>query len=208
MLYNNINKGKLTMIYDLQSLKIRYKDYANINQKISLECKNGKLTRIKRGLYSDDLISDIEVIANLCYAPSYISFEYALSYYGLIPEYVSTLTSAIYGKKNNKVYKLDNTIFEYSSIPNKVFSKGILLKENQKGLNYKIASKEKALCDMLYLKYPVRSIKDLKYLLFEDLRIDEDELFTLDKDFINEIAPLYHSNTLNTFLKFINKEGK
>ena len=208
MLYNNINKGKLTMIYDLQSLKIRYKNYANINQKISLECKNGNLTRIKRGLYSDDLIGDIEVIANLCYAPSYISFEYALSYYGLIPEYVSTLTSAIYGKKNNKVYKLDNAIFEYNSIPNKVFSKGILLKENQKGLNYKIASKEKALCDMLYLKYPVRSIKDLKYLLFEDLRIDEDELFSLDKDFINEIAPLYHSNTLNTFLKFINKEGK
>ena len=208
MLYNNINEGKLTMIYDLQSLKIRYKDYANINQKISLECKNCKLTRIKRGLYSDDLISDIEVIANLCYAPSYISFEYALSYYGLIPEYVSTLTSAIYGKKNNKVYKLDNAIFGYNSIPNKVFSKGILLKENQKGLNYKIASKEKALCDMLYLKYPVRSIKDLKYLLFEDLRIDEDELFSLDKDFINEVAPFYHSNTLNTFLKFINKEGK
>ena len=196
------------MIYDLQSLKIRYKNYANINQKISLECKNGNLTRIKRGLYSDDLIGDIEVIANLCYAPSYISFEYALSYYGLIPEYVSALTSAIYGKKNNKVYKLDNAIFEYNSIPNKVFSKGILLKENQKGLNYKIASKEKALCDMLYLKYPVRSIKDLKYLLFEDLRIDEDELFSLDKYFINEIAPLYHSNTLNTFLKFINKEGK
>ena len=196
------------MIYDLQSLKIRYKNYANINQKISLECKNGNLTRIKRGLYSDDLIGDIEVIANLCYAPSYISFEYALSYYGLIPEYVSALTSAIYGKKNNKVYKLDDAIFEYNSIPNKVFSKGILLKENQKGLNYKIASKEKALCDMLYLKYPVRSIKDLKYLLFEDLRIDEEELFSLDKDFINEIAPLYHSNTLNTFLKFINKEGK
>ena len=208
MLYNNINKGKLTMIYDLQSLKIRYKNYANINQKISLECKNGNLTRIKRGLYSDDLIGDIEVIANLCYAPSYISFEYALSYYGLIPEYVSALTSAIYGKKNNKVYKLESAIFEYNSIPNKVFSKGILLKENQKGLNYKIASKEKALCDMLYLKYPVRSIKDLKYLLFEDLRIDEEELFSLDKDFINEIAPLYHSNTLNTFLKFINKEGK
>lgn len=208
MLNNNIKQRKLTIIYDLQSLKIRFKDYANINQKISLECKNGKLTRIKRGLYSDDLIGDIEVIANLCYAPSYISFEYALSYFGLIPEYASTLTSAIYGKKNNKVYKLDKAIFEYNSIPNQVFSKGILLKENQKGLNYKIASKEKALCDMLYLKYPVRSIKDLKYLLFEDLRIDEDELFSLDKDFINEIAPLYHSNTLNTFLKFINKEGK
>lgn len=208
MLYSNINKGKLTMLYDLQSLKIRYKNYANINQKISLECKNGKLTRIKRGLYSDDLIGDIEVIANLCYAPSYISFEYALSYYRLIPEYVSALTSAIYGKKNNKKYTLDNALFTYSSIPSAVYPKGILIEENINGVSYKIASKEKALCDMLYKKYPVRSIKDLKYLLFEDLRIDEEELFSLDKDFINEIAPLYHSNTLNTFLKFINKEGK
>ena len=116
----------------MQSLKIRFKDYANINQKISLECKNGKLTRIKRGLYSDDLISDIEVIANLCYIPSYISFEYALSYYGLIPEYVSALTTAIYGKKNNKVYKLDNAIFEYNSIPNKVFFKRYTFKRKSK----------------------------------------------------------------------------
>ena len=92
------------MIYDLQALKIKYKDYLNINQKISLDCKNGKLTRIKRGLYTDDLFHDLELIANVCYSPSYISFEYALSYYGLIPEYVSTVTSAVYGKKNNKTH--------------------------------------------------------------------------------------------------------
>lgn len=193
------------MIFDLQSLKIKFKDYSNINQKISLECKKGNLTRIKRGLYSDDLICDIEVVANVCYSPSYISFEYALSYYGLIPEYVSALTSATYGKKNNKKYKLDNALFVYSSVPSDVYPKGILIEENINGQSYKIASKEKALCDMLYKKYPVRSIKGLNYLLFEDLRIDEDDLLSLDKEFINEIAPLYHSNTLNTFLKLINK---
>ena len=192
------------MIFDLQRLKIKFKDYSNINQKISLECKKGNLTRIKRGLYSDDLRCDIEVIANICYSPSYISLEYALSYYRLIPEYVSALTSATYGKKNNKKYMLDNALFTYSSIPSAVYPKGILIKENINGDSYKIASKEKALCDMLYKKYPVRSIKALNYLLFEDLRIDEDELLTLDKEFINEIAPLYHSNTLNTFLKFLN----
>ena len=128
MLFNNINKGKLTMIFDLQSLKIKFKDYENINQKISLECKKGNLTRIKRGLYSDDLRCDIEVIANICYSPSYISLEYALSYYGLIPEYVSSLTSATYGKKNNKKYMVDNALFSYSSIPSAVYPKGILMK--------------------------------------------------------------------------------
>lgn len=196
------------MIYDLQSLIIKYKNYSNINQKISLECKKGNLIRIKRGLYTDDLDNDKELIANVCYNPSYISFEYALSYYGIIPEYVSTYTSATYGKKNNKFYSLKDASFEYKSIPNSVFFKGITIRRNQKGFSYKIASKEKALCDLLYAKYPVRSIIDLKVLLFEDLRIDYDELKKLDKDFIKDIISLYHSNTLNTFLKYLLEEVK
>ena len=36
------------MIYDTQALKIKYNDYSNINQKVSLETENGKLIRIKR----------------------------------------------------------------------------------------------------------------------------------------------------------------
>ena len=38
------------MIYDNNALNILYKDYSNINQKISLETKKGNLIRIKRGL--------------------------------------------------------------------------------------------------------------------------------------------------------------
>ena len=66
-----------------------------------------------------------------------------------------------------------------------------------------MASKEKALCDVLYAKYPVRSIKDLKNLLFEDLRVDEDEFMNLDFDFIIFIADKYHSNTLSTLKKYV-----
>ena len=160
------------MIYDFQSLSIRYKEYSNIYQKINNECKKGVLVKIKRGLYTDDLYNDKEVIANICYNPSYISFEYALSYYGIIPEFVSTFTSATFGKKNNKIYRMKDATFDYKSVPDEVFPMGILIMKNSKGISYKIASKEKALCDLLYSKYPVRSIKDLKMLLFEDMRID------------------------------------
>lgn len=191
------------MIYDSQSLMVKYKNYSNINQKISIECKNGNLIRIKRGLYTDDIDNDKELIANVCYSPSYISFEYALSYYGIIPEYVSTYTSAVYGKKNNKFYSVENASFEYKSIPCSVFFKGITIMKNKNGYNYKMATKEKALCDLLYSKYPVRSFASLKVLLFENLRIDYEELIRLDKEFIKEIIPLYHSNTLNTFLKYM-----
>lgn len=194
------------MIYDFQSLRIKYKDYSNIYQKINNECKKGILVKIKRGLYSDDLYNDKEVIANICYNPSYISFEYALSYYGVIPEFVSTFTSATFGKKNNKIYHMKDSTFDYRSVPDEVFPMGILIMKNSKDISYKIASKEKALCDLLYSKYPVRSIKDLKTLLFEDMRIDENEFLKMNVEFIKEIAPLYHSNTLNVLKKYLNKE--
>ena len=194
------------MIYDFQSLRIKYKKYSNIYQKINNECKKGILVKIKRGLYTDDLYNDKEVIANICYNPSYISFEYALSYYGVIPEFVSTFTSATFGKKNNKIYHMKDSTFDYRSVPDEVFPMGILIMKNSKDISYKIASKEKALCDLLYSKYPVRSIKDLKILLFEDMRIDENELLKMNVEFIKEIAPLYHSNSLNVLKKYLNKE--
>ena len=194
------------MIYDFQNLRIKYKEYSNIYQKINNECKKGILVKIKRGLYTDDLYNDKEVIANICYNPSYISFEYALSYYGVIPEVVSTFTSATFGKKNNKIYHMKDSTFDYRSVPDEVFPMGILIMKNSKDISYKIASKEKALCDLLYSKYPVRSIKDLKTLLFEDMRIDENEFLKMNFEFIKEIAPLYHSNSLNVLKKYLNKE--
>ena len=194
------------MVYDFQNLRIKYKEYSNIYQKINNECKKGILVKIKRGLYSDDLYNDKEVIANICYNPSYISFEYALSYYGVIPEVVSTFTSATFGKKNNKIYHMKDSTFDYRSVPDEVFPMGVLIMKNSKNISYKIASKEKALCDLLYSKYPVRSIKDLKTLLFEDMRIDENEFLKMNVEFIKEIAPLYHSNSLNVLKKYLNKE--
>ena len=194
------------MIYDFQSLSVKYKEYSNIYQKINNECKKGILVKIKRGLYTDDLYNDKEMIANICYNPSYISFEYALSYYGVIPEFVSTFTSATFGKKNNKIYHMKDFTFDYRSVPNEVFPMGILILKNSKDISYKIASKEKALCDLLYSKYPVRSIKDLITLLFEDMRIDENEFLKMNVEFIKEIAPLYHSNSLNVLKKYLDKE--
>lgn len=191
------------MIYDMQSLKIKYKSYANILQKISIETKKNNLIRIKRGLYTDNIKIDAPVIANICYGISYLSFEYALSYYGLIPEYVTLYTSACYGKKNNKIYNTSIIRFEYRSIPSEAFPYGIVYLKSENGIRYKIATKEKALCDVLYTKYPVRTIKDLKVLLFDDLRIDEFEFMKLDFEFIKTICPLYHSNTLLTLMKYI-----
>ena len=194
------------MFYDMQLLKQKYKGYKNINQKISFEEKKGNLIRINRGFYTDDIINDGKVIANICYSPSYLSFEYALSQYGLIPEYVSSYTSAVFGKCHNKVYSNKNINLQYFGIPNEVYSDFVLSIKDENGINYLIASKEKALCDELYRKYPVRSIKDLEIMLYDDLRLDYEDLKELNFQNVLKIIPKYHSNTLNVFGKYIKKE--
>ncbi len=54
------------MIFDMQLLKTKYKEYSNINQKISLEVRNNNLIRVKRGLYSNNIKIDAPIIANIC----------------------------------------------------------------------------------------------------------------------------------------------
>ena len=145
-------------------------------------------------------------MANVFLSPSYLSFEYALSFYGLIPEKVSVLTSASFGKKNGKTFEGDRLSLSYAPIPKRVFHKGVVYLENENQVPYKIATKEKALCDTLYSQYPVRSIKDLKTLLFENLRIDEDEFAKLDFAFLLEICPDYRANSLNVLYQYAKRK--
>jgi len=63
------------------------------------------IVRIKKGLYTfgepyrRGTISR-ELLANLIYGPSYVSLDYALSYHGLIPERVETVTSVTTGRSH------------------------------------------------------------------------------------------------------------
>ncbi|MBI2339466.1 MAG: type IV toxin-antitoxin system AbiEi family antitoxin domain-containing protein, partial [Deltaproteobacteria bacterium] len=60
--------------------------------------KGGKIIRLKRGLYTlpDDrrkIRFSPMGLANALYSPSYLSLEFALSWYDMIPERVSAMTS-------------------------------------------------------------------------------------------------------------------
>ncbi len=63
------------------------KSVSNVNDKISNLVKSGELVRLKKGFYAFSkpyLTKPIDLIsaANTLYTPSYVSFDYALSYYG------------------------------------------------------------------------------------------------------------------------------
>ena len=103
--------------------------------------------KVRNGLYAlrIDQPRD-EVIANRLYAPSYISFEYALSRYGIIPESVYTITSAT--TRITREFVVNNKSFTYSHIKKQAY-RGYRT-EKIGGMTVLMAEPEKALVDYLY----------------------------------------------------------
>lgn len=196
------------MIITTQQLKERYVDYSNPLAKISRDVKQGKLFPLVKGIYETNPNVDGSMLAQFIYGPSYLSFDYVLYQQGLIPEAVyNTFTCATYNKRKIKTYTNRFGTFIYRDVPKSVFCLGVLALCD-KEYSYQVATAEKALCDKLYAISPVKTINDLKRLMFEDLRIDEDRFSELNKQDILELAPLYRSTNLNLLAKLVKREKR
>lgn len=174
--------------FDYNYLIDKLKNYHFPRNKIQRLIKNGEIIRIKKGLYirgnNHENYIDKKIIANLIYGPSYISLEYALSYWGLIPERVEEVTSI--NNKRNKSFKTPLGVFSYRYLPTNKFNIGVdLIQANQ--LYFFIATKEKALCDKLYFSSKLPNQQELIIYLEDDLRIDMYELEELNKQLLLEL---------------------
>lgn len=192
------------MIITNAIMKNNLKDYSNINNKIAREIRDGKLHKVITGLYETDPNTPGYLLASSIYGPSYISFEYALSYYGLIPERVTTITCATFDKKKKKEYNTDFGVFTYRDIPSSAYPEEILLKEKD-SYSYQIATAEKALCDKLYTLSPLINYSNLENMLFNDLRIDKETFDKLDTDKINKLSKLYHSRNVELLARYMRR---
>lgn len=194
------------MVITTQQLKEQYSKYSNPIAKINRDIKQGKLFPLVKGVYETDPNAHGSRLAQFIYGPSYLSFDYVLHEQGLIPEAVyNTFTCATYNKKKIKTYTNKFGTFIYRDVPSAVFSLGVVAVQDGDYV-YQIATAEKALCDKLYTISPVKSVKNLCRLLFEDLRIDEDKFNELNKEELLELAPLYRSTNLNLLEKLIKGE--
>ncbi len=193
------------MIITTSMLKERYRNYANPLDKIKRDTDNDLLFRLTRGIYETDGNVDPCFLASSILSPSYLSFDWALSYYGLIPEKVFSITSASLNVRKNKTFINKFGRYEFSDISVNAFSEGLTYIENGDYI-VKIASKEKAICDSLSKWRVVRNIKDLKELLFIDKRIDEEEFSTCDFKLMMRLASLYNKTNLDMLIKLIRKE--
>jgi predicted transcriptional regulator of viral defense system len=116
--------------------------------------QKGLLIRLKKGIYTFPEYRHQDNIgfylANKMYMPSYISLHSALSYYGLIPEVVTQVTSV----SALKTAKFTNPFgtFSYKTIGSYLMF-GYVPKTAFNDLQIRFATPEKALLDLLYL-YP------------------------------------------------------
>lgn len=193
------------MVISTSILKNKYSNYSNPLDKIKRDTDSGVLIRLNRGLYETNNTVNPCLLAAFILSPSYLSFDWALSYYGLIPEKVVSITSASLNVKKNKTFINYFGRYEYSDISSFVFSEGLTYLE-QGDYKVKIATKEKAICDSLSKWRVVNSVKQLKELLFVDKRIDEDEFSTCDFKLMIRLASLYKKTNLDMLIKLIRKE--
>lgn len=165
-------------------------EYKRPNDKISEWMKSGELLSIRRGLYIPGPETDLPVpepflISNHLRGPSYVSLESALSYWGLIPERVYEVTCAT--RKTAKKYDTPVGRFNYHYLPSPYYSFGIESIKLTPKQTVLMASREKALCDKIVLTSGIalRSTRQTKEFLLEDLRMDKTILQQLDTKVIH-----------------------
>lgn len=199
--------------FDYQTLLDVLKDYKHPRDKITDFMRKGIIIRIKKGLYvfGDDYRDrpySRELLANLIYGPSYISLETALQYHRLIPERVEALTSVTTGRSRR--FDTPAGLFIYRQVPLEAYRVGMTRVEVKGDIAYLIATAEKALSDKIRddRGTGVKSIKQMREFLADNLRIDPSELVKLDPDEIDEYARRYRSRKLYLLAGAVRSELK
>lgn len=165
-------------------------------------CKQGLLVRLRRGWFAfPEMLKAPDFaryVASRIYKPSYISMQTALSFYGMIPEVVTDITSV----STLKTAEFTNEFgaYSYRTVKPELFF-GFELRKMQDGRTIPFATPEKALLDFLYL-YPEYNAAAMML----DLRLDEDFLMNeLDLTRLREYSSQFGSKALearlNTLIK-------
>lgn len=174
--------------------------FGNVNQsQLALWKNKGYLKSARKGMYvlSDTKIDSLLMANEL--NDSYISFEFALSYYQIIPE----ITPAITSVSNKRGEKISNDFgnFYYHKIIPKLFCGFVLIESSVKKDRFiRIAEKEKALFDLIYFRNDLKNEDDFASLR---LNIDAIKISKMQK-YINLVEAPQIKKRLNKFVNYLN----
>ncbi len=129
-------------------------------------------------------------IAQFLYSPSYISFETALNYHGILSQFPFEITSATTKRRVEK--EVEGKVYTYSKTDKSLFT-GYFLEKN-----YLMATKEKALFDQVYMIIKsLRSENSLENLDYKEIDMDKLKEFT---KLLNVDLAKSFSNILNKYI--------
>lgn len=189
------NKLKNLPLIESRDIILLDKDTQILRNQLNRWQAKKLIIKLKRGFYilneNDRKATPSRFyIANRLCEPSYVSMESALSFYGLIPEQVSSLTS-VTSKKTLRI-KNDFGEFLYQHIKTEAFRGFRVVKDNE-GFDFFIAVQEKAIVDFLYLNLR-KMINAAKDVFSESYRFQNTEGLSSGK--IMELAKLYDNKQL------------
>ncbi len=213
VVYEKLRKCIPQAEFDYYALLDSLKDYARPRVKITDLIAKGIILRVKKGLYvyGDEYRNkpySREILANLIYGPSCVSLEYALYYYGLIPERVEIVTSVT--SKRSKTFGTPVGMFTYHNVPERAFSIGIDRIELDDGRAFLIALPEKALADKIRHDRGLflRTQKECLEYLVSSLRIDYDSLRDMNVALLESLSTGYRSQKIQILANLIRKMKK
>ncbi len=167
------NNDKLTLIEQISALpksyftlndlrKVTTLEYDSLKVSLSRLVKSQKIVRIARGYYAIVLSDvDLEAFSMEYYAPSYLSFEWALGYYGILSQQSYGLTLATVRRGKEVDVKKSSLIYRH--IQEKHFWG--FVKDGDK----LIAEPEKAFLDQAYLSLNGAGTFDIEEMNLEML---------------------------------------
>ncbi|MFA5789223.1 MAG: hypothetical protein WC924_05175, partial [Candidatus Gracilibacteria bacterium] len=141
--------------------------------------KNGKLIRVRRGIYAKDKNYDRFELATRIYTPAYISFETVLTRAGINFQYYGNIFVASYVTREIEV---DGQKISFLRMKDYVLSSTIGVEHVN---DVYIATKERAFLDRIYIS------KDYHF----------DHLDVLDWGKVFEILPIYRNKRMNKKVK-------
>ena len=186
-------------ILDTTRMRDVFSDLADWKGKIARLLGTGALVSLRRGLYAQGRDLDPRCLAGPIYGPSYVSFETALAWHGMIPEGVSEILSAT--PKRPAAFENDLGRFRYRTIPMAVYSVGIF-RVTESDLPFLIASPTKALVDRIAREPGFRSTADVARWL-DGMRVEIHG--GLDRSELMQCAEDYGRPAVRWLLRFAEK---
>lgn len=178
-------------VFSAREVRTIFHKEENILEQIAFWIKRGYLTKVKRGLYvltNGRNEIDPMVLAAKIYRPSYLSMEFALNYYGIIPDIPGTYTSVT--SRKTIFYSNDFGEYSYQKVKKDFFA-GYVRKEIN-GVTFNLATPEKAILDFIYLnKNKIVATDDY----WREFRLDEE--FVFNKREIKQYLKLINNNKVN-----------